>query len=56
MNLLASEGTDLIGGDFGYRDDPPITGRGFDLVTVAACIDVNDRSHITHRQPETITV
>ena len=45
--FLASHGTDLVGGDFGYSDGPSLIGREFDLLTVAAFIDVNDRPNIT---------
>ena len=48
---FASEGTDLVGGDFGRSDGPSVIGPEFDLVTVAAFIDVNDRSNITHGKP-----
>ena len=51
MYFFASEGTDLDGGDFGHSDGPSVIGREFDLVTVAAFIDVDDHSHITHGRP-----
>jgi hypothetical protein len=51
VDFLASEGADLVGGDFGHCNGPPIKGREFDLEAVAAFIDVNDRSHITHGKP-----
>ena len=44
VNFLASEGTNLVGGDFGHGDGPSVIGGEFDLVTVAAFIDVDDRS------------
>ena len=49
VNFLASEGTDLGGGDFGHSDGPAVIGREFDLVNAAAYIAVNDRSNITYR-------
>ena len=51
VNFFASEGTDLIGGDFRHSDRPSVIGREFDLVAVAAFIDVNDCSNITHGKP-----
>ena len=51
VNFFASEGADLAGGHFGHGDGPSVIGREFDLVTVAAFIDVNDRSNITHGKP-----
>jgi hypothetical protein len=56
VNPFASEETDLAGGDFGHTGGHSVTGCKSDLVTVAARIGVNDRSPITHRQPETITL
>lgn len=47
VDFLASEGANLVGGDFGHSDGPSVIGGEFDLVTVAAFIDVNDRSNIT---------
>jgi hypothetical protein len=40
----------------GGSDGPSVLDREFDLVTVADFIDANDRPHITHRRPDTITV
>src|SRR5664279_3086931 len=41
----------MVGGDFGHGDGPSVIGREFDLVTVAAFIDMNDRSNIAHGKP-----
>ena len=49
VNCLASEGTDLAGGDFGHRDGPSVRGGEFDRVTAAVFRDVNDRLNFTHR-------
>ena len=51
MDFFASEGKDLGGADFDHSDSPSIIGRELDLVTVAAFIGVNHRSHITRSKP-----
>ena len=51
VNLLASDGMDLGGGDFGRSDGPSVIGCEFDRVTAAAFIGVNHRSHITRSKP-----
>ena len=51
MNLLLSEMPDLIGAHLRHRNSPSIKGGKFDLVAVAAFIDVNDRPDITNRKP-----
>lgn len=51
VNFLASEGADLVGGDFGHGDRRSVIGGEFDLVTVAALMAVDHRSSITHGQP-----
>jgi hypothetical protein len=51
VNAFASEGTALVGGDVRHSDSPSVIGREFDLATVAAFIDVNDCSNITHGKP-----
>ena len=51
MNLLVSKGTDLVSGDLRHGDGPSIKDSEFNLVAVAAFIDVNDRSHIANRKP-----
>ena len=44
MNLLVSERTNLIGGDFRHGDGPSVKDSKFNLATGAAFIEVNDRS------------
>jgi len=51
VNFFTPEGRDLVGGDFGDGDGPSVIGGEFDLVTVAAFIDVDDRSNITPGKP-----
>src|ERR1019366_9910643 len=51
MDLFVSEGTDLVGRDLGDGNGPSIKRSEFNLVTVAAVINVNDRSDIANREP-----
>src|SRR5664279_775620 len=51
MDLLVSEGTDLVGRDLGDGNGPSIKRSEFNLVTVAAVINVNDRSDMANREP-----
>ena len=51
MNLLVSEGTNLVGGDFRHGNGPSVKGSKLNRATVAAFIDVNDRSDIANRKP-----
>jgi hypothetical protein len=51
VNLFAPEGTNLVSSDLRQGDRHSIVSGEFDLVTMAAFIDVDHRSHVPCRQP-----